>query len=454
MERSTPPEWIKRSFDSFAAGQSSSPSGLSIVRQRAMEHFLATGLPAPGEEDWRYTNLNPVFSTPRSFMPEPAQSPSAINVLRSVEGLEAASSKCRLAFVDGHFAQDLSTVPVQEGISVLPLSKMLGDAGRFKQEIELLEAQLSANTELKESPLVSLSTAFLGEGVFIRAARDVRCAETIHIVYITTSGKQERFLTPKTFIQLEQGAYVQIVETHLGAGGSTLSMPLTEVTVGENAKADLYKLQLEDLQTNHIANILAHQSSNSVIRTHLFSFGGSTVRNEVRIKIDGPGCHTAINGLTVINGNQHVDNHTVLDHAKPNCESTENFKGIYGDSSKGVFCGTIIVEKDAQKTNAFQSNKTLLLSPNASIDAKPQLKIWADDVKCTHGATVGQMDDNALFYMRSRGISLVTAQHLLIHAFASDVISEVENKALRELLENQLMRKLKDLSGRSISALK
>jgi Fe-S cluster assembly protein SufD len=225
-------------------------------------------------------------------------------------------------------------------------------------------------------------------------------------------------------------------------GEKYLSLPVAEIVAADNAIVDYYKYQQEAVSANHVSNTIVSQGRSGNVSTHIFSFGGALVRNNVTANLKGSGANAVLNGLSVLSGTQHVDNTTEIHHIEPSIESREHFKGIYADASRGVFSGTITVDQIAQKTNAFQSNQALLLSPNASIETRPQLKIWADDVKCTHGATVGQLDQDAMFYLRSRGIGREEARNFLIHAFASEVLSTVKVPALKEYVEAAITEKL------------
>jgi Fe-S cluster assembly protein SufD len=234
-----------------------------------------------------------------------------------------------------------------------------------------------------------------------------------------------------------------VIDSHVTAGGEEyLSLPVVEIQADAYAVVDLYRFQDEAQSAYHVSGTSIEQAQSSSVNTHVFSFGSSLARNNVKVALRGTGCSTLLNGLSVLSAAQHVDNSTEIHHIEPNCESREHFKGIYSDTSRGIFTGTITVDKIAQKTNAFQSNQALLLSPSASIETRPQLQIWADDVKCTHGATVGQLDADALFYLRSRGLSQEDARNFLIHAFASEVLTTIRVPALRDYVEQVLTAKL------------
>ena len=267
----------------------------------------------------------------------------------------------------------------------------------------------------------------------------------IHIVHVTTAASEGRVATPRLRIDAEQEAQVTVVESHVGAQGVRyLSLPVGEIVAASGSIVDYYRLQLESEAAHHVSGLSVEQHKDSVARAHIFSFGGALVRNNAHMVLNGAGAQSVINGLSLLSGSQHVDNTTTIHHREPNTESREHFKGIYAKDSRGVFSGTIVVDKIAQKTNAFQSNQALLLSSNASIDSRPQLKIWADDVKCTHGATVGQLDAEAMFYLQSRGISKEDARAFLVHAFASEVLTSVQCAPVKEYVEAAISERLAD----------
>ena len=275
----------------------------------------------------------------------------------------------------------------------------------------------------------------------------------LQVLYLSTGSSQSSFIPVRNLIVAEAGSSLQVIESYASLANHRtdaehyFTSAVTEVVCREDAVVEHTKIQHEGKQAAHIARLHVHQSARSTFTSHVFNFGGKLVRNEIHPVLDGERIECYLNGLTVISAEQHTDNTTIIDHAKPNCFSRELYKGIYGGSSSGAFSGTIIVRPDAQKTNAIQSNNSLLLTGDATIDTRPQLKIWADDVKCTHGATVGQLDEDALFYMRSRGINEQLAKALLIHAFASDIVSHITRQPIRDFMEQQLIERLREELG-------
>ena len=289
-----------------------------------------------------------------------------------------------------------------------------------------------------------MNTAFMFDGVFVEIEKNAQIASPIVVRWIASEKSEKTLFSPRLFLKAGAHSKATIVERFESEKPNTtyLTNAVVESTVGEGAILTHYRVQQESLKAFHISSIRAEIEQNSSFLTHTFSFGSQLARNDVQVRMNGANCQVIMNGLSALQGDQHVANSTLLDHAKPHCESHELYKGIYGGTSEGVFSGTIIVREDAQKTNAIQSNRSLLLTDTATVNTRPQLKIWADDVKCTHGATIGQLDLDGMFYLRSRGISEVEAKNLLIHAFASEVIATVDHDGLRVELEELLSEKL------------
>ena len=432
-------DWVFLNFLEFEKslnGESTLP--FHAVRKNAFDQLTQNGFPAPKDEEWRYTNLTPV----RSGSFKLATKPSAQLVATcdfagaNVPGMDVAA---RMTFVNGFFQAERSDVAnLPKGVEVYPFAAVFKEKGAI---CDLLNAHLGKFAG-NETAFSALNTAFVRDGALVIFRKNATCKTPVHLVFGST-GETDVVTHPRMLVIAEDGAQGSIVESFSGpAGQKYFTCAVAEFVVGAGASVDHYRVQQESTEALHITTIQGDISKNGTLRTHTFSFGGKLVRNDVNARLSGSAANATLNGLTVISGDQHVDNHTLLDHAEPHCESHELYKGIYGEKSQGVFSGTIIVRQDAQKTNAFQSNQSLLLSDEATINSKPQLKIWADDVKCTHGATVGQLDEDGLFYLRSRGVSREAARNMLIHAFASKVISEVQVEPLRERLETILFEKL------------
>lgn len=425
------PAWAEENFKAIDGGGSFHP-----VRTQAFKRFAALGIPTPASEEWKYTNVTSLAKTAFKLA-----STGAIEAEAIAPFLPTGLSTHRLVFVNGAWNAALSAVTdLPRGLSI----ESLKTAWNGGSELEsIVQANLAKHATFEEHPFVALNTALVTDGAVIRVEKGALPQTPVHIVHVTTAERGELMTAPRVLVVVEENAVATVIESFVSFGtAATMTAAVTEIVAAENATVDHYKLVEEGSAAYHLGTVQVTEAARAQVRTTTFSLGGRVVRNEVNATLNGENAFTGMYGLTVLSGAQHVDNHTVLDHAKPRCESRELYKGIYADTSSGVFNGTIIVRPDAQKTNAFQSNRALLLSEEASIDSKPQLKIWADDVKCTHGATVGQLDEDAMFYLRSRGIPYATARAMLIHAFASEVVGEVRLAPLKGYLEKRLLEKL------------
>ena len=346
----------------------------------------------------------------------------------------------RLVFLNGQFQSELSD-PAESGSEVVDLAGLF-KTGSNADLLRLVRKHLGHHAKFEENSCLALNTAFFGDGAVIHVHANTTLRKPVQVVFIATQA-QGSVSFPRLLIVADQASQLTCIEQYVGNDSETyFTSAVTEVVVAEKAQVDHYKLVQEGAAASHIGAMHIHQANDSIFRTHCFSFGGKLVRNEVMPIVDGERCVCTMNGLSVLSASQHVDNATVIDHAKPNSESHELYKGIYNDQSRGVFSGTIIVRPDAQKTNAYQSNQSLLLSDKASSQSRPQLKIWADDVKCSHGATVGQLNQDALFYLRSRGIGLTEARNMLVQAFVSELVGGVKLEPLRNFLNAELAAKL------------
>jgi len=345
-----------------------------------------------------------------------------------------------MVFVNGFYAPGLSALSaVPPGVRVVSIAAALA-AGD-----EALESHLARYARYDGNAFVALNTAFLSDGALIEIPRGVRAEEPIHVLFLTVPGGEPGVSHPRCMILAGRGSQATVVEEYSSLDeGSYFTNEVTEIVTEEGAVVEHVKLQLESPEAFHVGTVQGIQERNSVFNSHNLSFGGSLVRNDVNSVLNAEGAECVLNGLFVAGARQHVDNHTALDHAKPHCNSRELYKGILDGDATGVFNGKILVRKDAQKTNAIQSNKNLLLSKNAVVNTKPQLEIYADDVRCTHGATVGQLDAEALFYMQSRGIPRTAARDLLTYAFAADILDRMTVTGLRGRLEEILYRKLSE----------
>ncbi len=401
------------------------PKWLSEARREAHARFASLGFPTMHDEEWKYTSVSAIART--SFEPPPHA--------ESVQPSQLLELGCqtRLVFVNGRFSKTLSNGASPQGVSAGSLARMLtsGDTS--------LEAHLVRYAKFDRQAFVALNTAMFEDGAAVIIGRDVSLDSPIQVIYLSTRGEAPWACRPRTLILAGKGSRASVIEVYLGPDDAAyFTNAVTEISLAEGAILDHYKLQSEGKQAFHIATVQAVQDRNSLMNSHNVSLGAGLARNDINSVLDGSGAECSLDGLFTVAGRQHVDNHTMLDHASPNCTSRELYKGILAGRSAGVFNGKIVVRKDAQKTNAFQANRNLLLSGEAVIDTKPQLEIFADDVRCTHGATVGQLDRDAVFYMQTRGIPAAEARRLLTRAFAGEILDRIDWRPLREHLEREV----------------
>ena len=418
-------------FEKTSAQQG--PAWLHRLRNAAIDRFAELGFPTLRDEEWRFTNVAPLARI--AFKPATlfdVTGPALANLER---GFFHAAACVRLAFVNGRFSPKLSRLMVlPEGVVVGSLAAIL-DA-----HPEWIEPHLARYADYEEQPFTALNTAFIQDGAFVSIPKGVVLKQPIHLVFLATSGGEPTVAHPRNLILAGVNSQAAIVESYIGAAGDVyFTNAVTEVVAAENAMIDHYKLQHESTAAFHVATMQVQLGRSSNVTAHSIALGGALVRNDVNAVLGAEGGECTLNGLYLATGRQHIDNHTRIDHAKPHCASHELYKGILDGQAHGVFNGKIYVHPDAQKTDAKQTNKTLLLSPDTVINTKPQLEIYADDVKCTHGATIGQLAAEAIFYLRSRGIGREEARNLLTYAFANDIISRIKIEPIRTQLEGVLL---------------
>ena len=408
---------------------------LGSLRKSGMESFAELGFPSFRQEAWRFTNVAPWAQIPFHLaMP-------AVGLVNLKEALGHAlldDVAGRLVFVNGYFDPALSYVTgLPAGVTATSLRRAM------TAENQILEQHLGRYADAAREAFVALNTAFVGDGALVRVAPGVALERPIHLIYLRVQGAQHSVSYPRTLVVVERGAQAQVIESHLALGEEAyFTNAVTELVAGEDASIEHLKVQEESERAFHAANVVVHQGRSSRLLSHSISLGSQLARHDVRSVLAGEGAECTLNGLYQVRGRQHVDHHTTLDHAMPHCGSREYYRGILDGKSSAVFNGAIIVRKDAQKTDAIQSNKNLLLSEEATINTKPELQILADDVRCTHGATVGQLDPDAVFYRRARGIGREAARHLLTRAFANDVIARIRYAPARGRLEGILLSRL------------
>ncbi|WP_164007862.1 Fe-S cluster assembly protein SufD [Pyxidicoccus trucidator] len=429
----------------FHASDASAPAWLRRVRGEALAHLERQGLPTNRNEAWKYTRLAPLAEG--TFVPTPAAR-GASDLAAVVEGLGLPGP--RLVFVDGRLAPELSSVAgLPRGLTLKPLRDALREDG------ELLESMLGQRALAKDSAFTALNAALLEEGALLRLAPGTVSEVPVQLVFLTR-GDAPVLASPRILVLAGESSEATLVETYASAGpggsGATFTNAVTEVTLEDNASLHHYKLQAEADTAVHVGGLHVRQGRDSRFASHAFSFGGLLARNEVHAAFAGEGGDATLNGLYVGRGAQHLDNSTALDHAVPRCTSRELYKGVLDDQSRGTFHGLIRVRPDAQRTDSRQQNRNLLLSESAQADARPQLEILADDVKCAHGAAVGRLDAGALFYLRSRGIPQAEAERMLTYAFAREVVEAVPAGPVRDRVEGLLALKLPGAARREARA--
>ncbi len=422
--------------ESFAAN-AAGPEWLRTLRRNGVTHFTELGFPTTKLEDWIYTNVAPV--TKLAFKPA-ASADASVTANQLAPFAFPGWTGSRLVFINGHFAPALSTPPApQPGVTVTNLAAALASGDK------LVEAQLAHHAGLDASGFSALNTAFIADGAFIALAPNAVAAEPIHLLFVSAPGDANT-AQPRNLIVAGANSSAKIVEHYVSLGDAAhFTNAVTEIAVGEGAHIEHAKFQEENLEAFHIATVQATLARDSRFLSHSISTGARLARHNINLVMTGQGVDCVMNGLYAVGGKQLVDHHTVADHAQPHCASHEFYHGILGGNSRGVFNGKIFVRKDAQKTDAKQTSRNLLLTDTATVNSKPQLEILADDVKCTHGATVGQLNDEALFYCRSRGIDEVNARRLLTHAFASEIVNRITVEPVREHLEQVLWGRLEEL---------
>ena len=406
---------------------------LNRSRDSALDAFASTGFPTSRNEDWKYTRVTPIEK--RSF--EFAQASGMDVQAKDIEPFHLGGLECeQLVFVDGRYVDALSRRNlVETGARITTLESAMNASS------QLLESHLGHYAGTTGQAFSALNTAFMTDGAVIHIKNRGANQKPIHLLFIAT--RENVVSHPRILVVAEAGSQTTVIESYACLfDGCYFTNALTEIALMEDAQVDHYKLQEESTKAFHVATLQVHQDRDSRFASHSISFGGQLVRNDINIVLDAEGAACTLNGLFMVGGRQHVDYHTRVDHAKANCTSEEVYKGILDGRSRGVFNGRVKVHPDAQKTDARQSNNNLLLSRDAEIDTKPELEIYADDVKCSHGATVGQLDEHALFYLRSRGIGEDQARGLLTYGFARDILDRVDLAPLRHKLTEELLHRM------------
>jgi Fe-S cluster assembly protein SufD len=424
----------------WVAGErpSTGPRWLQELRERGAARFTALGFPTVRDEEWRFTNPAPVVSV--DYQPA---NPAAPVTAQQIEGFLYGSAPNRVVVVNGRYSPALSRLQqVPAGVVAGSLSEFVNAERQADTAASL--RHLGQLADLDGRAFVALNTAHLDDGAYVHVPDGVIVDEPIDVLFVSTNaaGAPATVSYPRCLIVVGDRTQVRLVETYVGTDSAYLANAVTEVFVGENAIVDHYKVQQESLAASHIATMHVRAARGATFSSHSFTLGGRFVRNDVIARLDGEGAEVTLNGLYLADGDRLVDNHTTIDHARAHCPSHEIYKGILGGRARAVFNGKIIVRPDAQKTDAKQTNRALLLSDDALINTKPQLEIFADDVKCTHGAAIGQLDEDAIFYLRARGLTFAEARDMLIHAFAGEILDRVQIAPLKQALEDELYAQL------------
>jgi Fe-S cluster assembly protein SufD len=412
-----------------------SKDGLDTLRSAAMERFAELGLPTLHDEEWRFTPLTALTSTPFELADSTTPGLTAEDVERL---LPPTGPALTIVLINGRFMPQFSpAATLPEGAYVGSLAAALGSVR------ERIEPHLAKIVQFDDAPFVALNSAFLRDGLCVYLPRGTALQQPLHLVSISVVDGEPVVFHPRTLIVCENGSRATVVQSYLSAADrpptAYFANAVTEIVLGNDARLDHCKLQRESNHGLHFETLHIQQNRGSHFSSQAISLGGALVRNEINATLAAEGCECTLNGLYVAGGTQHMDNRTSIDHAMPRCTSHELYKGILDGKAKGVFNGKIYVRQDAQKTDAKQTNKTLLLSDDATINTKPQLEIFADDVKCTHGATVGQLAEDAIFYLRARGLGLEEARALLTFAFANDILQRITVEPLRRQLEESFL---------------
>jgi Fe-S cluster assembly protein SufD len=428
-------ELVAGKFPEFAA-TAGGPKWLGPLRKAGLASFAEQGFPTLHDEDWRFTNVAPVAKL--NFQPA---RPAAVNGAESkviAESVFAGLGGSRLVFVNGFFCAELSSLKaLPAGVRIESLAAALA------QDAGLIEQHLGKYAHPAGNTFAALNQAFFSDGAFIFVPAGIEVTEPVQLLYISSAKHPGEAILPRNLIIAEAKSKLTVVESYLHASNAAyFTNAVTEILAGDNATVEHVKLQDEAPAAYHLATIAGEFGRASRVHVHSFALGARLSRNNIRVKLAGEGLECILNGLYLTRGDQLADHHMIVEHTHPHCASHEYFNGILDDKSKGVFHGRIYVHPLAQKTDAKQTNKNLLLSDHATANTKPQLEIYADDVKCTHGATIGQLNPESIFYLRSRGMSQETARQMLIHAFAGEIIERIQCEPARAVIDKLVWDRL------------
>lgn len=397
---------------------STDPNWLKSIREEGISTFTELGFPTTRDEDWRFTNVAPIARSAFEISRNGYTEPSSEDISKFIfEGATSAT----LVFINGYYAPELSkTESLPQGVIVSNLAEAI------RNHEDLVREHLTKYADIKQEAFTALNNAFFQDGGFIYIPSGTVLENPVHLLYVSASTEKPRVTSPRNLIIAEENAQANVVEHYVSLEESVyLSNVVTELIVGENSTLGHYLIECESKKSFNVSTLRVEQGRNSNIRSHSVLLGGAIVRNNVHPVLAGEGCDSLINGLFMSSGRQHMDNYMKVEHASPHSDSRQFYNGILDGRSRGVFHGRIVVHEDAQKTDAKQTNRNLLLSDHAQIDTKPQLEIYADDVKCTHGATIGQIDEDAIFYLRSRGIGEEASRDIILNAFTNETLDSM-----------------------------
>lgn len=423
-------------FQKLQAGPSA--PGLKQLRESAMTSFAELGFPTPKDEEWKYTNVAPIARAGFSFSATNQAAPTISKEDLASFGI-AESEDSRLVFVNGQFSDPLSLLTGIQGVTVAQLAQAANDE-RFSG---VIREHLGRHADPVANGFTALNTAFIDQAAFVYVPKGVVLNEPLHLLFVTDTNNSTQAAFPRVLVVAEENSQVTLIESYVSTNAAQyLTNAVVEVVLKDGARVEHYKVQRESMNGFHVATTAADLGRNSRYDATTITYGAQLSRHDIHVTMDHEGAECWVDGLYLVNDTQHTDTHSVIDHRKPHCTSHQLYKGILDGKSRAVFNGKIFVRHDAQKTDAMQTNKNLLLSNEARVDTKPQLEILADDVKCAHGAAVGQIEEDELFYLETRGIHPDLARNLLTYGFAEEVIGKIKIESIREQLDEALLNRL------------
>jgi len=429
---------------------------LTSLRESAIEHFATQGFPTLRDENWKYTNIKKLLKT-EYCLAQAASIPPVDSIPARISEQQSCPDEHCLVFINGSYHPELSSVsPLPEGIILSSFAQAL------QEHPQLMASTLGEIVKNQTHPFSALNSAFMSDGLFLWAAENSQMASPVHCLFISTTSAQPVVCYPRLLIVLKNKTQLTLIEHYIDLSSSpdlettaakqttdnhNLINAVTEIHLGAEAQLDHYKLQYDALNSGHIAAMYVQQQRASRFTSHSYSLGAALARHDIQIQLTGSQCECCLNGVYLVEGNQHVDYHTEIAHLAPGCSSQQLYKGVIQGSARAVFNGKVLIQPEAQQSNARQLNKNLLLSDTGEVDTKPELQIYADDVVCSHGATVGQLDTQALFYLQSRGISKNDAQAWLVYGFVSELLERINNPSLRKFIQLPVTAQLNRLAG-------